>query len=196
VTLVRGPRARLPYCILALLFAWPPIHMGLSRHYRFSTWRYAGMGMYAAPDGAERDVYVFLPACARPDVPTFALTPDRKLGFYYLTNGPRLDLLALPELKTDEHRALASLIKTIKSLNRPSDFDRLARWADERFFPGRAPATSIGILLTEPHVDMAAGTAHAEAFGFVREQGRWTKVDPMRGPAALSAMASHVGACP
>jgi hypothetical protein len=127
---------------------------------------------------------------------SFALAPDRKLGFYYLVNGSRLDLLALPELKTDDRRALASLVKAVKSLNRPSDIDRLAQWADERFFPGRAPATSIGILVTEPHVDMAAGTAHAEAFGFVREQGRWTKVAPMRGPAALSAMASRVGACP
>jgi hypothetical protein len=196
VTLVHRLRALLPYCILPLVFVWPPIHMQLARYYRFSTWRYAGMGMYAAPDGADRDVYVFLPACARPNVSAGTLTPDRKLGFYYLADGPRLDLLTLPALTADDHRELASRIKAVKSLNRPGDFDRLARWVDERFFPGRAPATSIGILSVEPHVDMTAGTAHAEAFGFVREQGRWTKLPPMRGPVALSAMTSRVGACP
>ena len=34
---------------ISALLVWPPIHMGLSIHHGFSSWKFAGWGMYAAP---------------------------------------------------------------------------------------------------------------------------------------------------
>jgi hypothetical protein len=116
------------------------------------------------------------------------------LGFYYLVETARLDTLRLPELDPTEQRALALRIKDVRSLSRRGDFERLAAWIDARFSP--APKGSLGILVTQPRLDVRVSVAYADVFGFVREQDRWSAVGPLRGPAALSAMIARVGTCP
>lgn len=152
--------------------------------------------MYAAPDGADREVHVFLASCGHPRAEP---TPedgdhDGRLGFYYLVENARLDTFRLPELDPTEQHALALRLKDVRSLSRRGDFERLAAWIDARVSP--APKGSLGILVTQPRLDVRASVAYADVFGFVREHDRWSSVGPLRGPAALSAMIERVGACP
>lgn len=193
---MRRLRALSGWVILALFLGWPPIHMLLVRRYHFSTWRYGGFGMYAAPDASDREVHVFLSSCGR----TFASqspakeASDRTLGFYYRVEHGRSTPLAPPRLDREEARALARLLKDLRSLARPIDFERLAGWIDKRMSSGHAPA-SLGILVTEPHIDPSAPIAYAEAFGFVRERGQWSPVTRARGTEAVVAMVTRAGTC-
>jgi hypothetical protein len=181
---------------LLVVLGWPPLHAVLAREHHFSTWRYGGLGMYAAPDGADREVHVFMGSCGRPRAePTLEDGDlDGKLGFYYVVEDARLDTFWLPELDSNEQRALALRIKDVRSLSRPGDFERLAAWIDARLSP--TPEGSLSILVTQPRLDVRASVAYADVFGFVRERGRWSSVGPLRGPAALSAMIARVGTCP
>jgi hypothetical protein len=195
--LVRWLRAQVGWVILAFLVAWPPIHMWLARQYRFSTWRYGGWGMYATPEASNREVHVFLSSCAWKGSKAELLTTtgEKRNGFFlYLVHGTRIDLVSFPDLDADEQRALARRVKDVRSLARPGDFEHLAQWIDARFPP--ALPGSLGIMVAEPHVDIQASRTYADAFGFVRERGRWSPVAPLRGPAALSAMIARLGACP
>lgn len=194
---MRRIRALVPWTLLALLVLWPPVHILLARRYHFSTWRYGGFGMYAAPDGAERDVYVFIQACgARSSAQYVApmTTPDT--GFFYLVHAGRADLTDLPELSSTENRALSSLMRDIRSLSRPGDFDRLGQWIDARGAGKDEPPPSIAILVSTPRLDTTKGAAYAHVFGFIRERGRWSAVAEQSGTSALEAMTARLSACP
>jgi hypothetical protein len=152
--------------------------------------------MYAAPDGADREVHVFMSSCghARAEPMSEDREADGKLGFYYVVESARLDTFHLPSLEPSERRALTLRIKDVRSLSRRGDFERLAAWIDTHISP--APQGSLGILVIQPRLDVRASMAYADVFGFVREHGRWSSVGPLRGPAALSAMVTRVGTCP
>jgi hypothetical protein len=185
------------WTFLSLLIAWPPIHIALARRYHFSTWRYGGLGMYAAPDGSDRDVYVFIRSCsgAVPEFPRSSEPSGSRLGFYYAVQGRRMDLLGSPSVNEAEERDLARIIKDIRSLSRPSDFERLSYWIDARL-PQAGEGSSIAIVVTEPRLDGSAGRADANAFGFVRERRIWSPLPAMSGSAALSVIAQRLGSCP
>jgi hypothetical protein len=195
---VRRVHALVGWSFLALLVAWPPIHILLARRYHFSTWRYGGFGMYAAPDGADRDVFVFFAGCARKAGTKSAareLRSPHTLGFYYEVRGQRIDSTMLPDLEPDEERALKTTIKDIRSLARPEDFIRLARWVDARLVDDARQDQPIIILVTEPDVDATTRSAYARAFGYMREQDAWSRVSARRGEDGLQLAVEKLGAC-
>jgi len=153
--------------------------------------------MYAAPDGGDREVYVFLRSCsdARSPLIPKAKPDGERLGIYYEVRRARVDPLPLPDLPADEQRALAEVIKDLRSLCRPRDFDRLGRWVDARLSPETGGA-SLAIVVAEPHLDTKTSTAYAESFGFVREKEQWSRLPMTRGSDVLEAMTERLGACP
>ncbi len=84
--------------ILAFILVWPPVHIVLARNFHFSTWRYGGLGMYATPDGRDRDVLVFIPLCSEKRAVSAERREldGRRLGFYYGVRHGRADLLPAP----------------------------------------------------------------------------------------------------
>ncbi|MDI3285977.1 hypothetical protein [Polyangium sp. 15x6] len=194
---MRRIRALVPWTILALLVLWPPVHILLARHYHFSTWRYGGFGMYAAPDGGEREVYVFIQDCSARNATEVAPTTTKAPpGFIYRVRAGRADLMALPELSSDEQRALSSLTRDIRSLSRPSDFEQLGRWIDARgAAKGESPPV-IAVLVSTPRLDTVKGAAYADVFGFLRERGRWSSVGEASGTSALDVLTARLSACP
>jgi hypothetical protein len=167
---MRSLQATVAWFILILLVAWPPMHILLAHQYHFSTWRYGGLGMYATPPSGDRDVYVFIQDC--------------QAG-----NARQLDLFSF---SSEETHVLSSLLDDVRSLSREADFDRLGHWVDAQ----RDSASSLGILVTEPHIDTKANAAYAEAFGFIRERGRWSPIARRRGPAALGEIMARLEVCP
>lgn len=183
--------------LLALLVGWPPVHMVLAHWSRFSPWRYGGFGMYSAPDASDREVHVLLSWC-EPSASPLGVAKSaggRSLGFYYRVARGTLTPLSLPSLDPDEERALAVVVKQIRSLSRPGDFERLGNWVDARFGRDQAPVW-IAILVTEPHLDPRMSVAYSEAFGFVREGGVWSRLGHMRASAAMRAATERGVACP
>lgn len=170
--------------------------MFLARRYHFSTWRYGGWGMYAAPDGSDRDVYVFVSSCGPSGAPLSpeAAIGDRTTGYFYLVHDARLDLLSLPGLDAAQKRELSRRIRDVRSLARPDDFRRLAQWIDAH--EALTSSGPLGILIAEPHIDMRGGRAYADVFGAVREGGRWSAVEPTRAEAAMDVILARIGACP
>lgn len=192
---VRKIRLYAGWVILAFLLAWPPLHMALARRYHFSTWRYGGWGMYATPDGSDRDVYVFLSSCARGTAATAPwATGNGATGFFYLVRGARIDLISVPSLDSTQKRDLARRIKDIRSLTRPEDFRRLARWIDDH--EELASAGALGIVVAEPHIDVGRGRVYADVFGAVRDGGLWSRIEPTTAEAVLPAMLARMRACP
>lgn len=190
-------RAHAGVAVLAMLFLWPPIHMGLARQYHFSTWRYGGFGMYAAPDAGDREVHILVSSCPAIEAagePT-STSHDRHLGFYHRIGVRGVTPLFLPRLDEAEKLALAAVVKNIRSLARPADFERLADWVDARLFEGRPPAL-IGVFLSDPHLDRHATLAYSDLWGFVREGGQWTTLGTLRARAAVEAMQRRAEACP
>lgn len=183
---------------LAFLAVWPPIHIVLARQYHFSTWRYGGLGMYATPDGRDRDVYVFIPLCSeKQTVSAEGRELDgRRLGFYYGVRNGRADLLPWPDIQSDEQHDLAEVVRDIRSLARPSDFDRLGRWVDARFAVENSREVNLAILVSMPHIDLKKKVAYAETFGFVRERDHWVPLPVMSAERALDDVVRRLGACP
>lgn len=184
--------------ILAFIAVWPPIHIVLARHYHFSTWRYGGLGMYATPDGHDRDVYVFMPLCSEKRAMSAARSEldGRRLGFYYGVRHGRADLLASPDMQSNEQRDLAQIVRDIRSLARPSDFERLGRWVDARFAAENSRDGNLAILVSMPHIDTKKKVAYAETFGFVRERDHWVPLPVMPAERALDDVVRRLGACP
>ena len=183
---------------LAFLAVWPPVHIALARHYHFSTWRYGGLGMYATPDGRDRDVYVFIPLCSEKQTVSAAgqELDGRRLGFYYGVRNSRADLLPWPDIQSDEQYDLAEVIRDIRSLARPSDFERLERWADARFAVENSHEANLAILVSMPHIDTKKKMVYAETFGFVREHDHWAPLPVMPPERALDDVVRRLGACP
>ncbi len=186
------------WVFLAMLVVWPPIHIALARHYHFSTWRYGGLGMYAAPDGRDRDVYVFTPLCSDERMANAGRREfdGRRLGFYYGVRHGRADLLPSPEIQSDEQRDLAEVVRDIRSLARPNDFERLGRWVDARVAADNSLDTNLAILVSMPHIDTKRKVAYAETFGYVRERDDWVPLPVMPADRALDDVVRRVGACP
>lgn len=186
------------WVFLAMLVVWPPVHIALARHYHFSTWRYGGLGMYAAPDGRDRDVYVFMSRCAD-KLPVAVADREfdgRRLGFYYGVRDGRADLLPWPDIQSDEQHDLAEVIRDIRSLARPSDLERLGRWVDARFAVDNSREANLAILVSMPHVDTKNKVAYAETFGFVRERDHWVPLPVVPAERALDDVVRRLGACP
>jgi hypothetical protein len=185
------------WSILALLVAWPPVHIHLARKYHFSTWRYGGLGMYATPSSGNRDVYVFVQDCQadRGSEPAQGLASRSRARLFYRVRAGQLDPLSFPELTREESRALSRLLHDVRALSRAADFERLGRWVDARIATAGAAPPSLAILVTDPHIDTNAGWVYAEALGFVRERGRWSPLAPQRGPAALSEIMTRLEIC-
>jgi hypothetical protein len=188
---------RVDVVILVLLVAWPPVHMGLAHRRGFSPWRYGGLGMYSAPDGQDREVHVLLSLCEPSTASPWPIRPSgsRSLGFYHRVGAGALLPLPLPPLDQGEERALAAVVKELRSLARPGDFQRLAAWVDARFGRDRSIA-GMAILVTLPRVDPAMSVAYSETFGFVRQGGEWSPLGRMRAGAAVQAFVENAVACP
>jgi hypothetical protein len=175
-SLVRLVRAYAGWVILAFLVAWPPIHIVLSRRYHFSTWRYGGWGMYATPDGSEREVFLFVSSCGSDTTTT------------------TIEQLSMPGQHPEDERALERRIKDVRSLSRPVDFERLAAWIDSHV--AMASSKSLGILVVEPHFDLQGSKAYSQVFGFIREKGRWAPLPMTRGSDVVPILSARLGTCP
>jgi len=154
--------------------------------------------MYATPDGRDRGVYVFIPLCSeKHPVSAAGREPDgRRLGFYYGVRNGRADLLPWPDIQSDEQHDLAEVIRDIRSLARPSDFERLGRWVDTRFTVEKSREANLAILVSMPHIDTKKKVAYAETFGFVRERDHWVPLPVMPAERALDDVVRRLGACP
>ncbi len=154
--------------------------------------------MYATPDGHDRDVYVFMPLCSenRAVSSKGRELDGRRLGFYYGVRHGRADLLPSPEIQSNEQRDLAEIVRDIRSLARPSDFERLGRWVDARFGIDNSREAKLAILVSMPHIDTKRKVAYAETFGFVRDRDHWVLLPVMSAERALDDVVRRLGACP
>jgi hypothetical protein len=193
---LRALAASVPWVIAAWLVVWPPVHMVLARAYGFSSWRFAGWGMYATPERSMSDIYVFFDGC-------HAVIPERAAqrgaGWsgirIYSIRGGKAESIAPIALSAAARTNLKILVTSLRTFAKPEDFDRLGRWVARMVLPEQARGHSIAVILAHPRFDTTGERPYAEGIGFVRGEGGWRRLTGRTGTDLFDDVTSHIGQC-
>lgn len=186
------------WVLSAWLLMWPPVHMALSRGLGFSSWRFAGWGMYATPERGTSEVSVFLDGCIEssmpsvPDTPPYAGWAGLRL---YVVRGGMARSLARPALSGEEQVALQSMISELRIFTRPEQFKRLARWLEAKTLPASARGHQMAVVVAHPRLDLEGQRAYAEGPGYLRGEGGWRRIEGRTGSDMIEEVLAAMGTC-
>lgn len=171
--------------LLAAMVCWPLLHLALSRTGAFSSWRFAGWGMYATPYPSPRQHPIdLLVQCDGPSPNAASLRSLRVLsgegdltqtlavihGLHFVTTckEPDLKALHLPGHHTLER--LVSLAQRVRQLDRNRELEALARLVMEELLPAPARYSlrlRVGDLYAKP-LSNSYGIKY-QVFSYVKE---------------------------
>lgn len=197
---LKPPLRSIEWVLSAWLLMWPPLHMALSRGLGFSSWRFAGWGMYATPERGTSEVSVFLDGCIEseralpsvPDTPPHAGWAGLRL---YLVRGGTARSLARPALPGEELAALQSMSSDLRIFMRPDQFKRLARWLEVKALPASARGHRMAVVVAHPRLDLEGQRAYAEGSGYLRGEDGWRRLEGRTGSDLIEEVLAAMGTC-
>lgn len=166
---------------VSALIGWPPIHMGLSIHHGFSSWKFAGWGMYATPfDLKTESLQVYLvprkiPKAWRESREPW-LPPVRVEGGFevYHWNSKKLEFRLVGGHQSDPS-VIQSGVNKLKVFGSTASVEGLGRSiVDTANFPERAP--KLFFFVIQPRLHPLQRIAYAEVNAYVFQRGRARKV--------------------
>ena len=128
MTRLRKLQLRVLAALLFVLVVWPVFQMFLCSHYRFSSWRFAGWGMYATPHPYNHQIKILFGANSHaPDRIKFIRKAkyERQLPDVYSVLNGSIAPVSLAGLSEKQVKKLKSIVRRVKMFQQPGNIQSL-----------------------------------------------------------------------
>jgi hypothetical protein len=164
--------------MILVLVIWPVVQMLMCSYYRFSSWRFAGWGMYATPHAYNHQIKIHF--FADRNFPTHIdfvrrTKYDRQLPDVYIAAGDSMTKIDLEVLSDEQADRIKSIVRSVKMFQKPGSLQLLLKRLRE-WHPDLVNAENAVVWIARPRVDLMRQITYAEMDIFLYENGHLTKI--------------------